>query len=1012
MKKTVKLIILLAALALALTVLAACGNNNSGPSVSGKTGMRFQSFLNVGKDHLVWTPEDGLFESLPTPPVEVGYTFSHWVAGSSTEPLTLEELNEYAKGGGHGIHFYAKYTPNTDTAYKVLYYREKLDSDGFDLVETLTLSGTTGTEPVIPKRDGYEGYTERLSCDVFAINRYGESEFSVYYELPRYRVTFSTDDISALDGLSMQLIKRGGAASAPTVKKFGYKFLGFDKDLTNITEDIEVGYMWELIHYSITYDLGIGTVSGELPTTYNVEGEDIDLRTLPSPEPPDDNYRFIGWETESGVPITVLSSGLAKDIKLIAKYEYVLEIENGTVLGVTDFGRTKSTIVIPSVYEGVSVTEIASRAFAHITDNVVSVVIPESIRTIRKEAFLGMNSLKSITIPNTVTLIEDGAIYSCEGLTEVTLPYLGETRDATEKLYFCRALGGDRATFNASMLIPDTLTSITVNGGFLSEESFILLSGVTSLTLSDIAGGFSARSLEGCSSLEKFSIGGENYVYDGETVVKDGTLVMSVSENIPDTVTKIASYAFLPVTETLLAKEKITELSISSGITALENACLFGLNDLARLTVPFITDPASDISPDTGARAARLAWLFYPDDGIGALLAPDTLKSVTVLSGAICNNAFSGASVEEVTLGGEVSAIGEYAFGSSVADNNVLKSVTFESDSRVTAIGSYAFRRCKSLEQVYLPESVTSIGEYAFYGCSSLTSINIPVSVSSLGEYVFASCTSLGSVTLPGNITVIPSYAFYRCSALSGISLQNGITLIMEFAFEGSGLTSLTLPDTLTEIESYAFRAATRLKDVSWGKVRKIGNYAFADCTELNSAALPEELTTLGSDVFSGCSSLASALIPKNVREIGTWIFDGCSSLVRLDLLPGYDGTGGSLNLLPDLLGHCEMLSEIYICEGGSNTGTASGSIALDPRVFAELELSRLHIGGGVHYVASEGLRFTEDAHVTIENPSRFQFSSIDDSVPLTDFITLVGSTDEAKISEFFIKNPGVYWTK
>lgn len=37
-----------------------------------------------------------------------------------------------------------------------------------------------------------------------------------------------------------------------------------------------------------------------------------------------------------------------------------------------------------------------------------------------------------------------------------------------------------------------------------------------------------------------------------------------------------------------------------------------------------------------------------------------------------------------------------------------------------------AFKDCKSLQQIYIPNSVTSIGDWAFLDCSSLRQINIP----------------------------------------------------------------------------------------------------------------------------------------------------------------------------------------------------------------------------------------------------------------------------------------------
>ena len=62
---------------------------------------------------------------------------------------------------------------------------------------------------------------------------------------------------------------------------------------------------------------------------------------------------------------------------------------------------------------------------------------------------------------------------------------------------------------------------------------------------------------------------------------------------------------------------------------------------------------------------------------------------------------------------------------------------------QVTKIGDYAFKDCKKLKSIKIPESVTSIGDYAFKGCKKLTSIKIPESVKSISDSAFNDCIIL-----------------------------------------------------------------------------------------------------------------------------------------------------------------------------------------------------------------------------------------------------------------------------
>ena len=110
-----------------------------------------------------------------------------------------------------------------------------------------------------------------------------------------------------------------------------------------------------------------------------------------------------------------------------------------------------------------------------------------------------------------------------------------------------------------------------------------------------------------------------------------------------------------------------------------------------------------------------------------------------------------------------------------------VKTVKFAGD--ITGIGSSAFRGCRSLTSIEIPNSVTSIGINAFSGCSSLTSIEIPNSVTSIGDAAFYNCSSLSSVSIPNSVTSIGIYAFTGCRSLSSIEIPNSVTSIGNLAF-------------------------------------------------------------------------------------------------------------------------------------------------------------------------------------------------------------------------------------
>ncbi len=158
----------------------------------------------------------------------------------------------------------------------------------------------------------------------------------------------------------------------------------------------------------------------------------------------------------------------------------------------------------------------------------------------------------------------------------------------------------------------------------------------------------------------------------------------------------------------------------------------------------------------------------------------------------------------------------------------IPKTVTYNSKMyRVTEIGQQAFKSCKKLISVEIPESVTKIGNGAF-DYSGLSSVNIPNSVTIIENNAFSS-TQLTSIRIPGNATQWER-AFAGCSKLTTVIIESGI--------------------------------------------KKIEKGAFANCTGLTSVSIPNSVTVISESAFSSCTALTSIDIPNSVTEISSTAFD------------------------------------------------------------------------------------------------------------------------------------------
>lgn len=189
----------------------------------------------------------------------------------------------------------------------------------------------------------------------------------------------------------------------------------------------------------------------------------------------------------------------------------------------------------------------------------------------------------------------------------------------------------------------------------------------------------------------------------------------------------------------------------------------------------------------------------------------------------------------------------------------------------VITIGNDAFKNCKELTKVTVPNSVTSIQKYAFYGCIGLTEITIGNSVTSIGESAFQGCTKLTEITIPNSVITIGNYAFESCRSLTSVTIGNSVKSIGNHAFRRCWeLTKITIPDSVTSIGEFAFYFCTELTEVTIGKsVTTIGNYAFRDCSELTKIyCYIEEPLTIDSDVFLNVQKNTCTLyVPTGSKE-------------------------------------------------------------------------------------------------------------------------------------------------
>ena len=173
------------------------------------------------------------------------------------------------------------------------------------------------------------------------------------------------------------------------------------------------------------------------------------------------------------------------------------------------------------------------------------------------------------------------------------------------------------------------------------------------------------------------------------------------------------------------------------------------------------------------------------------------------------------------------------------------------------------------------------------------------------------------------------------------------------------------------------------------GNVASIGNYAFYNCTSLESITIPEGVTSIGLGVFENCSDLASVTIPDSVTEIGDGAFYDCESLASITIPDGVTSIGDSAF-------GCTSLTSITIPNSVTSIGAYAfaycSSLAEFNGKFASEDGRCLIVDGVLYSFAPAGLtEYTIPNNVTSIGDYAFSSCSRLESVTIGNGVTSIG---------------------
>ena len=292
------------------------------------------------------------------------------------------------------------------------------------------------------------------------------------------------------------------------------------------------------------------------------------------------------------------------------------------------------------------------------------------------------------------------------------------------------------------------ITKIVVREGVTKIGAFAF-NGITNVTEYNIAATVTDIGNWGfeTSSVERFLLN-ENQNY---TVDEDGVLLTADKQTliaypggaaprdsytIPDTVTKVASGAFV--------------------------GC-----DAAKLVIPSTVSslPQWSFNGGTIQEIVCEANMETLPDSVFANI--DTLKKISF-----------GSAIQTLSK--------QAVFGCTNLCDVILPDT-------LTSIGNQAFMNCTALSCIEFPASLKSIGSQAFINCTALSRIEFPKGLETINNQAFSGCTALTALVFPDSLTTIGASAFNGCTGLKYVVHGSGIDDIGGSAF--SDCTSLKVID-------------------------------------------------------------------------------------------------------------------------------------------------------------------------------------------------------------------------
>ena len=479
---------------------------------------------------------------------------------------------------------------------------------------------------------------------------------------------------------------------------------------------------------------------------------------------------------------------------------------------------------------------IGLKAFMH-CDNLANITLPNGLTTIGNGAFQECKNLKSITIPNSVTSIGNYTFNGCSGLTSIEIPNsitsIGESAflgcssltsitlpfvgNGSDQTHFGYIFGAN-SYYDNSSYVPTSLKEVIITtGDTLDDYAFYNCNNVTHIELPNSLINIGSHAFEKCNLLE--TVMAVNVEVIGDYAFSDAINITRINTETDGEI-KFGKNCVSIGDSAFKNLSMISKVEILSNNVSYGKAVFYGMNNIKTL---YMSSKSSKSEMFTISNSSSYPWRLSGDKyisgnkGVNNSTSTITFTFTQALTINISYSVSSEASYDKFYLKHNSTTLIDGISGNKTGTKTILVS---PSDKLVFS---------------YSKDSSSASGSDQAQFSYTITN----VAYSYLGNYFEEDSTN----------SIVPT-------TLEDVTITNCENLSSGFLSGISSIKNISLPDTIT-----------------------IESEAFANCVNLHTISLSNELTKIGDSAFSNCSNLTEIFIPVSVTEIGSNAFKGCTNL-------------------------------------------------------------------------------------------------------------------------------------